>query len=91
LLDRLDDGRKHRLMLITAPAGYGKSTLVCAWVARQTSSYPTRRIAWLTVDEADHTPVTAQKKSSGAYRCSAMPDKRCWTASRPVSVTVVTI
>jgi len=54
LLDLLNDGlaANHRLTLISAPAGYGKTALVSAWVA--SSHRPT---AWLSLDEADSDPT----------------------------------
>jgi LuxR family maltose regulon positive regulatory protein len=33
LLDRLEEGRHRPLTLISAPAGYGKSTLASRWTA----------------------------------------------------------
>lgn len=35
LLDRLNLGLKRRLTLISAPAGFGKTTLVCQWLSYQ--------------------------------------------------------
>ncbi len=42
----------HRLTLVSAPAGYGKSTLVSQWMARV--KLP---IAWLSLDEMDDEPT----------------------------------
>ncbi len=52
LLDRLDEALGHRLTLISAPAGAGKTTLVSAWVR----SVRKQRIAigWLALDGADN-------------------------------------
>ena len=50
LLERLNEGATKKLILISAPAGFGKSTLLSSWVAQQES---TTRIAWLTLDESD--------------------------------------
>ena len=33
LLERLNEGRQRTLTLISAPAGYGKSTLASRWMA----------------------------------------------------------
>jgi LuxR family maltose regulon positive regulatory protein len=41
-----------RLALISAPAGFGKSTLVSAWLA---ATKP--RAAWLSIDQGDNDPV----------------------------------
>ena len=50
LFARLDVG--CRLTLVSAPPGYGKTTLVAAWLADRTS-----RAAWLTLDEDDSDPA----------------------------------
>ncbi|MBK7454294.1 MAG: hypothetical protein IPJ46_11440 [Anaerolineales bacterium] len=41
-------GFKHKLTLISAPAGFGKTTLTSEWV-----SDCKRPIAWLSLDEGD--------------------------------------
>jgi LuxR family maltose regulon positive regulatory protein len=50
LLQRLDEGLRlgHRLTLVSAPAGFGKTTLLSAWV--QSLQQP---VSWLSLDEAD--------------------------------------
>jgi LuxR family maltose regulon positive regulatory protein len=54
LLRRLDEGLRagHRLALVSAPAGFGKSTLLSTWV-RDCG----RPAAWLSLDEGDDDPV----------------------------------
>lgn len=52
LLAQLDKGLHRKLTLISAPAGFGKTTLLCEWVA--THKFP---IAWLSLDENDHDPM----------------------------------
>ena len=52
LLDRLDAARTHRLTLLSASAGWGKTTLLSAWATR--SGCP---IAWLSLDEGDNDPT----------------------------------
>ena len=49
LVDRLNEGLHHKLTLISAPAGFGKSTLVSEWVAEVG-----RPIAWLSLDDGDN-------------------------------------
>ena len=49
---RLDEGRGTALTLVSAPAGFGKSTLLSSWLALQEG--PT---SWLSLDEGDDDPV----------------------------------
>ena len=57
LSQRLDEGLhpSRRLILVSASAGYGKTTLVTEWL--QTSQ---ARSAWLSLDEADNDPARFQ-------------------------------
>src|SRR5258708_31871208 len=52
LIARLNEGLHRKLTLIAAPAGFGKSTLVSAWV--EGIERPT---AWLSLDEGDNDPA----------------------------------
>jgi LuxR family maltose regulon positive regulatory protein len=52
LLSQLDEALSHRLTLLAASAGWGKTTLLSAWAAR--SAFP---IAWLSLDELDNDPT----------------------------------
>lgn len=54
LFTRLDDSLRlaQRFILISAPAGFGKSTLIAAWIKKTTLPY-----VWLTLDESDNDPV----------------------------------
>ena len=49
LLNRLSQGRCRPLALVSAPAGYGKSTLVSCWL--QDCNVPS---AWVSLDENDN-------------------------------------
>src|SRR6266436_1817465 len=71
LIERLDEGLSSgcKLTLISAPAGFGKTTLVSEWVdnLRFTSnalrwdatkeSQIEHRVAWLSLDEGDNDPA----------------------------------
>ncbi len=57
LIERLNEGLDRRLTLISAPAGYGKTTLVSEWVQAIGGVSPPIAIAWLSLDEDDNDPV----------------------------------
>jgi len=54
LIERLDEGLRQgrKLTLLSAPAGFGKTTLLSEWVADCGSP-----VAWLALDEGDNDPV----------------------------------
>ncbi|MBE9511658.1 MAG: hypothetical protein IMY71_12340 [Bacteroidetes bacterium] len=52
LIDRLDKGINHKLTLISAPAGFGKTTLISEWISR--SEIP---VAWISLEKGDNDPV----------------------------------
>lgn len=52
LIERLNEGLHRKLTLISAPAGFGKTTLVSTWVAGCG-----RPAAWLSLDEGDNSPT----------------------------------
>ena len=54
LVERLDEGLRYnrKLTLISAPAGFGKTTLVSEWLAECGS-----RAAWVSLDEGDSDPA----------------------------------
>ena len=60
LLQRLEAGlqQRHGLLLIAAPAGYGKTTLAAAWLSEHATAFrPGRKTTWLTLDEAENEPA----------------------------------
>jgi LuxR family maltose regulon positive regulatory protein len=59
LIKRLNNGLNRKLALISAPAGFGKTTLVSAWVDSLRQDTPENnqdkiKIAWLSLDEGDN-------------------------------------
>ncbi len=50
LLSRLDEGVERRVILITAPAGYGKTTLLSHWARLLRQKYP---LAWCALESED--------------------------------------
>src|SRR5262252_2923877 len=52
LVEALDEGLSRRLILVCAPAGFGKTALLADWARRGA-----RPVAWLSLDTADNDPV----------------------------------
>ena len=55
LTARLDQGREARLTLVSAPAGFGKTTLLADWLADAQADG--RAVAWLSLDQRDNDPA----------------------------------
>ena len=55
LVSQLSPGPDGRITLVSAPAGYGKTTLVVEWLAESHAAAP--QVAWLSLDEHDNDPV----------------------------------
>ncbi len=53
LLERLERGVQSKLTLISAPAGFGKTTLLAEWISEAPDARP---IAWLSLDQRDAPP-----------------------------------
>jgi LuxR family maltose regulon positive regulatory protein len=58
LIERLNEGLQRKLTLISAPAGFGKTTLAGEWVDSLQSSVPPgsqliTKVTWLSLDESD--------------------------------------
>jgi LuxR family maltose regulon positive regulatory protein len=52
LAERLEEGLVRGLMLVCAPAGYGKTVLLADWARRSQ-----RPVAWLSLDAGDNDPA----------------------------------
>jgi len=55
LLGRLERVVERKLTLISAPAGFGKSTLLAEWISN--SSANDRPSAWVSLDQGDNDPT----------------------------------
>ena len=52
LADRLDEGLRRGVVLVCAPAGYGKTVLLADWARRGQ-----RPVGWLSLDAGDNDPA----------------------------------
>jgi LuxR family maltose regulon positive regulatory protein len=55
LIERLHQGIERKLTLVSAPAGFGKTTLLAEWVAAAPASE--RPVAWVSLDQGDNAPA----------------------------------
>ena len=53
LLKKLDEGVNKKLSLLSAPPGFGKTTLLSEWIHKK--KYP---CAWFSIDERDNDPIS---------------------------------
>jgi LuxR family transcriptional regulator, maltose regulon positive regulatory protein len=54
LSERIEEGTERKLTLVSAPAGFGKTTLLSVWTSEMSSD---RSVAWLSLDAADNDPA----------------------------------
>lgn len=66
LIARLDQGAERKLSLISAPAGFGKTTLVAEWLERQSAGE--RQVAWVSLHASDNDPAQFWAYVIGAVR-----------------------
>lgn len=64
LVQRLNDGLTRKVTLVSAPAGFGKTTLVAWWLqprhrpeAAAICPVPPSRVMWVSLDEGDNEPA----------------------------------
>ncbi|MGH3147148.1 MAG: hypothetical protein ACRDTR_15230, partial [Rubrobacter sp.] len=55
LSQRLEEGLERKLILVSAPAGFGKTTLLSAWPDAPSGNG--RPVAWLSLDPGDNDPA----------------------------------
>ena len=69
LSERLGRGADSALTLVSAPAGFGKTTLLTEWLAAATPHE--RLVGWLSLDERDNDPVAFWTYLVAALRAAA--------------------
>jgi ATP/maltotriose-dependent transcriptional regulator MalT len=55
LIERLNRGAESALTLVSAPAGFGKTTLLTEWLAAVAAQG--HSVAWLSLDQRDNDPA----------------------------------
>ena len=77
LVQALDEGLARRLILVGAPAGFGKTALLADWARRGD-----RPVAWLSLDAGDNDPARFWRHAVAALDRarpgSASGWARCW-------------
>ena len=72
LIERLDRGTASKLTLVSAPAGFGKTTLLTEWLAAGPAAPADQRLAaWLSLDRADNDPASFWTYVIAALRTAA--------------------
>jgi LuxR family transcriptional regulator, maltose regulon positive regulatory protein len=77
LSQSLSRGTEAKLTLISAPAGFGKTTALAAWLAQADQQ---RTVAWLSLEESDRQPasfwtylITALHRAAPTVGASVLP------------------
>jgi LuxR family transcriptional regulator, maltose regulon positive regulatory protein len=72
LHQRLNRAAESKLSLVSAPAGFGKTTLVAAWLLADPQRE--RSVPWLSLDESDNDPTSFWTYVIGALQRAAPGD-----------------
>lgn len=67
LVERLNAGKRCKLTLISAPAGFGKTTVVTEWL-NGLQADPQNKIAWLSLDDGDNNPARFLTYLAAAFK-----------------------
>jgi LuxR family maltose regulon positive regulatory protein len=94
LSERLSRGATSRLTLVSAPAGFGKTTLLSAWLAAPAAKE--RPVAWLSLEASDSQPavfwtyvITALQTVVQAVGVDALPLLQ--SARSPIETVLTTL
>ena len=69
LSERLSRGAESALTLVSAPAGFGKTTLLAEWLAGAPADG--RSVAWLSLDQRDNDPALFWTYLVAAFKTAA--------------------
>jgi LuxR family maltose regulon positive regulatory protein len=73
-----------RLVAVTAPAGYGKSTFLAEWAASED-----RRVAWVSLDHFDDDPAALLASLASAYCCAGLGSPDLFSDMRGQGVSLL--
>jgi LuxR family maltose regulon positive regulatory protein len=99
LLPLLDASLQRKLTLVSAPAGYGKTTLMATWLQSYPKARPKGdlRVAWLSLEPADNDPrrfwayvLTALDRGSPGVATQALSTLRAGEAP-PFEATLASL
>ncbi len=92
--ERLSRGVESRLTLVSAPAGFGKTTLVSAWLAG--TGVAKSSVAWVSLDESDSQAavfwtyvISALQRVAPEVGASVLPALR--SAQPPIEAVLATV
>ena len=96
---RLDRGAGSKLTLVSAPAGFGKTTLLAEWLgARPEAPTNERSAAWLSLDPGDNDPAafwtyviaSCRRRHPGSARTNSRARRSCSTIP-PIETVLTTL
>ena len=58
LFQQLDLGLQRKLTLVSAPAGFGKTTLLSEWIGTWAAIGRQQPVVWLSLDQGDNDPIS---------------------------------
>jgi LuxR family maltose regulon positive regulatory protein len=85
LIEKLNAGLHRRLTLVSAPAGFGKTTLIASWIEGRAAhgqppvreeQDPPQRAAWLSLDEG--TTILPASYATSSLHCSRSMRRLGW-------------
>jgi LuxR family transcriptional regulator, maltose regulon positive regulatory protein len=85
LVNRLRAAGAFPLVIVVAPAGYGKTALLSQWASRDA-----RPFGWVSIDERDNDPAVLLRHVSAALDRSEPIDRSALEALRPNGKSVST-
>jgi LuxR family maltose regulon positive regulatory protein len=88
LTERLEAADHARLVLVSAPPGFGKTTLLGQWVTERSQDNDTR-VAWLSLDAADNDPRRFLAHLLAALEAAGVPTGDAGESLEAVAVVPV--